>query len=64
MVSSSLPETIQLPSGESATAVTSLSWLARAADGGSTHEQTAGDLATHLGNVVLAHPDLHEVGDE
>jgi hypothetical protein len=33
-------------------------------DGGSTHEQTAGDLTTHLGYVILADPGFYEVGDE
>src|SRR5215471_20515981 len=36
----------------------------RGGDGGSTHEQTARDLTTHLGDLVFADPGLHEVGDE
>jgi len=31
---------------------------------GSTHEQIAGDLAAHLGHVILTDPGLHQVGDE
>jgi hypothetical protein len=31
---------------------------------GLTHEQIAGDLAAHLGHVILADPGLHQVGDE